>query len=42
MYQSGAGSLAVAETMIVYSSAPRSSSTAATWATVAARWPIAT
>src|SRR5439155_90793 len=39
MYQSGAGSLAVADTMIVYSIAPRASRVAATCATVAARHP---
>ena len=42
MYCSGAGSAAVAATMVVYSIAPNCCRVAATWATVEARWPTAT
>ena len=42
MYCIGAGSDAVAATMIEYSSAPCSSSTLTNWATVERFWPIAT
>ncbi len=42
MYWRGAGSAAVAATMVVYSMAPNCWRVAATWATVAARWPMAT
>ena len=41
-YCIGAGSEAVAATMIEYSSAPCSSSTLTNWATVERFWPIAT
>ncbi len=39
---SGAGSEAVAATMMVYSSAPLSSSDLTIWATVERFWPMAT
>jgi hypothetical protein len=38
----GADSSAAAITMIVFSMAPAASSVAASWTTVALRWPIAT
>ena len=41
-YRNGAGSLAVAETTIVWSMAPKSSSVFTTWATVERFWPMAT
>ncbi len=42
MNWSGAGSLAVAATTIVYSMAPYCRSFSTTWATVDCFWPVAT